>query len=73
VASRSQIELTRGGCQATPGFELEHQGAKAAYRCIGDAPYARTMSLPNAYLTSFKNVPAILKAINTAQSPPRFT
>jgi hypothetical protein len=31
------------------------------------------MSLPNAYLTSFKNTSAILKAIQTAQSPPRFT
>lgn len=31
------------------------------------------MSLPNAYLTSFKNTPAILKAIQAAQAPPRFT
>jgi hypothetical protein len=31
------------------------------------------MSLPNAYLTSFKNVPAILKAVQAAQAPPRFT
>ena len=31
------------------------------------------MSLPNAYLTSFKNASAILKAIQAAQAPPRFT
>jgi hypothetical protein len=31
------------------------------------------MSLPNAYLTSFKNSAAILKAIQAAQAPPRFT
>ncbi|MGL5819415.1 MAG: DUF5343 domain-containing protein [Phycicoccus sp.] len=31
------------------------------------------MSLPNAYLTSFKNTPAILDAIQAAQAPPRFT
>jgi hypothetical protein len=31
------------------------------------------MSLPNAYLTSFKNTPAILRAIQAAQAPPRFT
>lgn len=31
------------------------------------------MSLPNAYLTSFKNAPAILKAVQSAQAPPRFT
>jgi hypothetical protein len=31
------------------------------------------MSLPNAYLTSFKNTSAILKAIQAAQAPPRFT
>lgn len=31
------------------------------------------MSLPNAYLTSFKNTPAIFKAIQGAQAPPRFT
>lgn len=31
------------------------------------------MSLPNAYLTSFKNTVAILKAIQAAQAPPRFT
>lgn len=29
--------------------------------------------LPNAYLTSFKNTSAILKAIQAAQAPPRFT
>jgi len=40
---------------------------------IGDAAYARAMSLPSAYLTSFKNTSAILKAIQTAQAPPRFT
>lgn len=31
------------------------------------------MSLPNAYLTSFKNTSAILKAVQAAQAPPRFT
>lgn len=31
------------------------------------------MSLPTAYLTSFKNVSAIFNAIQTAQAPPRFT
>lgn len=31
------------------------------------------MSLPNAYLTSFKNTAAILKSIQAAQAPPRFT
>ena len=31
------------------------------------------MSLPNAYLTSFKNTSAILKAIQAAQAPQRFT
>jgi uncharacterized protein DUF5343 len=31
------------------------------------------MSLPTAYLTSFKNLPAILKAIQGAQTPERFT
>lgn len=31
------------------------------------------MSLPNAYLTSFKNTAAILKAIQAAQAPQRFT
>lgn len=31
------------------------------------------MSLPSAYLTSFKNTAAILKAIQAAQAPPRFT
>lgn len=31
------------------------------------------MSLPNAYLTSFKNTPAILKSIQAAQAPARFT
>ncbi|MGC3994856.1 MAG: DUF5343 domain-containing protein [Propionicimonas sp.] len=31
------------------------------------------MSLPTAYLTSFKNLPAILKAIQGAQAPERFT
>lgn len=31
------------------------------------------MSLPNAYLTSFKNASAILKAVQAAQAPPRFT
>jgi len=31
------------------------------------------MSLPTAYLTSFKNTVAILKAIQAAQAPPRFT
>lgn len=31
------------------------------------------MSLPNAYLTSFKNVSAILQAVQAAQAPPRFT
>lgn len=30
------------------------------------------MSLPNAYLTSFKNTPDILKAIEAAQAPDRF-
>jgi hypothetical protein len=40
---------------------------------VGDEAYARAMSLPSAYLTSFKNTSAILKAIQTAQAPPRFT
>lgn len=31
------------------------------------------MNLPNAYLTSFKNTAAILKAVQAAQAPPRFT
>jgi hypothetical protein len=31
------------------------------------------MSLPNAYLTTFKNTSAILKAAQAAQAPPRFT
>jgi len=31
------------------------------------------MALPNAYLTSFKNVDAIFAAIKAAQAPPRFT
>lgn len=31
------------------------------------------MALPSAYLTSFKNVDAILTAIQSAQAPPRFT
>jgi Family of unknown function (DUF5343) len=31
------------------------------------------MALPSAYLTSFKNVDAILAAIKAAQAPPRFT
>jgi hypothetical protein len=31
------------------------------------------MALPTAYLTSFKNVGAILTAIQAAQAPPRFT
>lgn len=31
------------------------------------------MALPTAYLTSFKNVRAILAAIQAAQAPPRFT
>lgn len=31
------------------------------------------MSLPNAYLTSFKNTSAIFKAIQAAQAPQRFT
>lgn len=31
------------------------------------------MALPSAYLTSFKNVPSIFAAIQTAQAPPRFT
>ena len=31
------------------------------------------MRLPNAYLTSFKNTSAILKAVQAAQAPPRFT
>ena len=31
------------------------------------------MSLPNAYLTTFKNTSAILKAIQAAQAPQRFT
>lgn len=31
------------------------------------------MSLPNAYLTTFRNTPAILQAIQSAQAPPRFT
>jgi hypothetical protein len=31
------------------------------------------MTLPNAYLTSFKNALAILTAIQSAQAPPRFT
>lgn len=31
------------------------------------------MSLPSAYLTSFKNTEAILQAIQAAQAPPRFT
>ncbi len=31
------------------------------------------MSLPNAYLTSFKNTSAILKAVQAAQAPSRFT
>lgn len=31
------------------------------------------MSLPNAYLTSFKNTSAILRAVQAAQAPPRFT
>jgi len=31
------------------------------------------MALPSAYLTSFKNVDAILAAIQGAQAPPRFT
>lgn len=31
------------------------------------------MSLPTAYLTSFKNTEAILRAIESAQAPPRFT
>ncbi|QIM17598.1 DUF5343 domain-containing protein [Leucobacter coleopterorum] len=31
------------------------------------------MSLPNAYLTSFKNTSAILQAVQAAQAPPRFT
>lgn len=30
------------------------------------------MSLPNAYLTSFKNTPDIMKAIQAAQAPDRF-
>ena len=37
------------------------------------APYPRYMSLPSAYLTSFKNTHAILQAIQAAQAPPRFT
>jgi hypothetical protein len=31
------------------------------------------MSLPKAYLTSAKNLPAILNAIQTAKAPPKFT
>ena len=31
------------------------------------------MTLPNAYLTSFKNVSAILRAVQAAQAPQRFT
>lgn len=31
------------------------------------------MSLPSAYLTSFKNTASILQAIQAAQAPPRFT
>jgi len=31
------------------------------------------MSLPSAYLTSFKNTEAILQAVQAAQAPPRFT
>ncbi|MGB3187418.1 MAG: DUF5343 domain-containing protein [Ornithinimicrobium sp.] len=31
------------------------------------------MGLPNAYLTSFKNTSAILRAIQAAQAPSRFT
>ena len=37
------------------------------------APYPQVMSLPTAYLTSFKNTSAILKAVQGAQAPPRFT
>jgi hypothetical protein len=31
------------------------------------------VTLPTAYLTSFKNLPAIFQAIQAAQAPPRFT
>jgi Family of unknown function (DUF5343) len=31
------------------------------------------MALPKAYLTSAKNLPAILNAIQTAKAPPKFT
>lgn len=31
------------------------------------------MTLPSAYLTSFKNAEGILRAIQAAQAPPRFT
>lgn len=48
-----------------------HRGAPG--HNVDGAAYARAMSLPNAYLTSFKNTSAILKAIQSAQAPPRFT
>ena len=35
--------------------------------------YSAAMSLPNAYLTSFRNTSAILQAIQAAQAPQRFT
>jgi hypothetical protein len=31
------------------------------------------VSLPTAYLTSYKNLPGILKAVQNAQAPDRFT
>jgi hypothetical protein len=40
---------------------------------VGAPPYAPCMSLPSAYLTSFKNTEAILQAIQAAQAPSRFT
>lgn len=53
-----------------------------AYRRMASAPLVAfnqrceeaglSMSLPNAYLTSFRNTAAILKAIQAAQAPPRF-
>ena len=67
---RPRLLLTQGvlgasqrrGNHATPAVINEH---------VSD--YALAMSLPTAYLTSFKNTADILQAIVAAQAPERFT
>src|SRR5205807_10476144 len=57
---------------SAPPKDREVTAGRLTHAC-SHAYYCGTMALPSAYLTSFKNVDAILAAIQAAQAPPRFT